>query len=68
MVRHQIANLTFRKGRVGSTPTLSAKFCSHSTVVVHVLGKDEIQVQFLLRAPHKCSIIDFSGYSTTDST
>lgn len=25
MVRHRIANPTFRKGRVGSTPTLSAK-------------------------------------------
>ena len=24
MVRHQIANLTLRKGRVGSTPTFSA--------------------------------------------
>ena len=26
MVRHRIANPTLRKGRVGSTPTLSAKF------------------------------------------
>ena len=28
MVRHRIANPTLRNGRVGSTPTLSAKIAS----------------------------------------
>ncbi len=29
MVRHRIANPTLRKGRVGSTPTLSANTSGH---------------------------------------
>ena len=66
MVRHRIANPTLRKWRVGSTPTLSANISSYSIVVLHILGTDETQVQFLLRAPHKCSIIDSSGVLLTD--
>ena len=69
MVLEQIANLSLGVIRVlSSSLSRSANFCSHSTVVVHVLGKDETQVQFLLRAPQKCGIMDSSGVRSMDRT
>ena len=37
-------------------------------MVVHALGKGEIQVQFLLRAPQKCGIMESSGVRIMDNT
>ena len=42
--------------------------CSYSIMALHVLGKDETQVQFLLRAPQKCGIMDSSGVRSMDRT
>ena len=51
MVRHRIANPTLRKGRVGSTPTLSAKFCGYDVMVAYDLAKVNVRVRFSLPAP-----------------